>query len=64
MQTRRSVRQFSSEPIPLELIEDAVRAAASAPSGANQQPWRFVVVGDAELKRQIRQAAEAEEPVE
>jgi iodotyrosine deiodinase len=61
MQTRRSVRQFSSEPVPLERIEEAVRAAASAPSGANQQPWRFVVVGDAELKRQIRQAAEAEE---
>jgi len=61
MQTRRSVRQFSSEPVPLALIEEAIRAAASAPSGANQQPWRFVVVGDPELKQRIRQAAEAEE---
>jgi iodotyrosine deiodinase len=61
MKTRRSVRAFSSEPVPLELIENAVRAAASAPSGANQQPWRFVVVKDAEVKRRIREAAEAEE---
>ena len=61
MQTRRSVRQFSSEPVPLALIEEAIRTAASAPSGANQQPWRFVVVGDPELKQRIRQAAEAEE---
>jgi nitroreductase len=61
LQTRRSVRQFSSEPVPLELIEEAVRASAFAPSGANQQPWLFVVVGDPGLKRQIRQAAEAEE---
>ncbi|MCC6263417.1 MAG: nitroreductase family protein [Bryobacterales bacterium] len=61
MQTRRSVRDFSPEPVPLELIENAVNAAASAPSGANQQPWRFVVVRDAEVKRRIREAAEAEE---
>lgn len=59
--TRRSVRAFSPEPVPIELIETAVSAAATAPSGANQQPWRFVVVGDPELKRQIREAAEAEE---
>ncbi|MCC6368492.1 MAG: nitroreductase family protein [Bryobacterales bacterium] len=58
---RRSVRAFSPEPVPMELIENAIRVAALAPSGANQQPWRFVVVKDAELKRQIREAAEAEE---
>lgn len=61
MATRRSVRFISSEPIPLELIENAIRCAARAPSGANQQPWKFVVVRDPEIKRQIREAAEAEE---
>lgn len=61
MRTRRTVRQFSSEPVPFELIENAVRTAATAPSGANQQPWRFVVVGDPAVKRAIREAAEAEE---
>jgi iodotyrosine deiodinase len=61
IRTRRSVRQFSSEPVPLEVIENAIRCAASAPSGANQQPWRFVVVSDPAIKRQIRLAAEAEE---
>ena len=61
MATRRSVREFSAEPVPIELIEEAVRAAASAPSGANQQPWRFVIVGDPELKHKIRTAAESEE---
>jgi nitroreductase len=58
---RRSVRNFSPDPVPLRLIEAAVEAASSAPSGANRQPWRFVVVGDAEVKRRIRAAAEAEE---
>jgi iodotyrosine deiodinase len=58
---RRSVRQFSSEPVPRELIENAVRAAGTAPSGANQQPWTFVVVSDRELKARIRAAAEHEE---
>lgn len=58
---RRSVRAFSPDPVPLELIENAIRIAGSAPSGANQQPWRFIVVRDPELKRQIRQAAETEE---
>lgn len=61
LRTRRSVREFSPEPVALELIENAIRAAASAPSGANQQPWRFVVVRDPEVKRRIRVAAEAEE---
>lgn len=61
MRSRRSVREFSAEPVPPELIENAIRSAATAPSGANQQPWRFVVVRDPEIKRQIRLAAEAEE---
>jgi iodotyrosine deiodinase len=58
---RRSVRQFSSEPVPPELIENAIRAAGTAPSGANKQPWTFVVVSDPELKARIRRAAEHEE---
>ena len=58
---RRSVRHFSSEPVPFALIENAIRAAATAPSGANQQPWRFVVVSDHDLKKELREAAEAEE---
>ena len=61
MRTRRSVRAFSAEPVPYQLIERAIEAAATSPSGANQQPWRFVVVRDPELKRYIRIAAEAEE---
>ena len=59
--TRRTVRFFSAEPVPLELIENAIRCASLAPSGANQQPWKFVVVRDPEIKRSIREAAEAEE---
>lgn len=58
---RRSVRDFSSRPVPIEVIEYCLRAAASAPSGANQQPWHFVVVRDDALKARIREAAEAEE---
>ena len=58
---RRSVRHFSAEPVPFALIENAIRAAATAPSGANQQPWRFVVVSDHDLKKELREAAEAEE---
>jgi nitroreductase len=58
---RRTIRDFSPEPVPFSLIENAVRAAALAPSGANRQPWRFVVVSDPDLKRAIRVAAEAEE---
>jgi iodotyrosine deiodinase len=61
MRTRRSVRQFSREPVPFELIANAVAAAGTAPSGANQQPWTFVVVSKPEVKREIRRAAEAEE---
>ena len=58
---RRTVRHFSSESVPFDLIRDAIRIAGSAPSGANQQPWRFVVVSDPGVKHQIRLAAEAEE---
>ncbi len=61
MKSRRSVRQFSGEAVPFELIENALRAAGTAPSGANQQPWTFVVVGDPGLKERIRVAAEREE---
>src|SRR6201998_4756333 len=61
MSTRRTLRSFSPEPVPFELIETAIKAAVTAPSGANQQPWRFVVVSNAEVKRQIREAAEVEE---
>ena len=58
---RRSVREFSTDPIPLEAVAAAVHAAGTAPSGAHLQPWHFVVVTDPALKRQIREAAEAEE---
>jgi nitroreductase len=61
MSSRRTIRAFSSEPVPFELIETAIKTAVTAPSGANQQPWRFVVVSNPEVKRQIREAAEAEE---
>ncbi len=58
---RRSVRQFSSEPVAREIIDNAIHAAGSAPSGANKQPWHFVVVESQAVKQQIRKAAEAEE---
>jgi nitroreductase len=61
MNRRRSVREFSSEPVPFELIETAIRTAGTSPSGAHHQPWRFVVVSDPEVKRRIREAAEREE---
>jgi len=61
MLRRRSVRSFSSRPVAREVIEDCLLAAGSAPSGANMQPWSFAVVGDAEVKRRIREAAEKEE---
>lgn len=59
--TRRTVRDFAPDPVPFELIRNAVATAATAPSGANQQPWTFVVVSNAGVKAQIREAAEAEE---
>ena len=61
MAKRRTIRDYSSELVPYELIENAIRAASLAPSGANQQPWTFVVISNPELKRQMRLAAEAEE---
>lgn len=61
MKQRRTVRSFSTKPVPIEIIEWAVRAAGTAPSGANKQPWRFVVVGDPDVKHKIRVAAEIEE---
>jgi nitroreductase len=61
LRSRRSVRDFAPDPVPLELVDAAIAAAASAPSGANRQPWRFVVVGDPGLKARVREAAEAEE---
>lgn len=61
LERRRTVRQFSNRPVPREIIEECLRAAGTAPSGANMQPWHFVAVSDPALKRQIRDAAEAEE---
>jgi iodotyrosine deiodinase len=61
MRSRRTVRDFSPEPVPFALIEAAIRTAAMAPSGANRQPWHFVVVSNPEIKRRIREAAEEEE---
>jgi len=61
MRIRRTVRHFSDTPVDREVIEHCLLAAGSAPSGANLQPWHFVVVSSAEVKRRIREAAEAEE---
>lgn len=61
LKQRRSVREFSAEPVPLDVIERCIEIAGTAPSGAHQQPWTFVVVTDAEKKRAIRAAAEEEE---
>ena len=58
---RRTVREFAPDPVPLDIIDTAIEAAATAPSGANRQPWKFVVVVDRETKRRIREAAEREE---
>lgn len=61
LQGRRSVREFSDKPIPPEVIDNLVRIAASAPSGAHKQPWTFVVVSSEAYKAKIREAAEKEE---
>lgn len=61
MQTRRSVRTFSTEPVDQSIIENAILTAGSAPSGANRQPWHFVAIQDASMKKAIREAAEEEE---
>ena len=61
MKSRRSVRDFSTKPVAFEVIKNIVTTAASAPSGANKQPWTFVIVKDSKVKKQIRIAAEKEE---
>lgn len=61
MAKRRSVRDFSDRPIPQSVLENAILAAGSAPSGANMQPWHFAVVQDSAIKKKIREAAEIEE---
>jgi len=61
MNSRRSVRTFSSESIPIEVIKNAIKSASTAPSGANKQPWHFVLVENPDVKKQIRIAAEKEE---
>ena len=63
MDRRRSVRMLSDEPVPVDLIETAVRTASTAPSGAHQQPWQFVAISDPAIKRKIRLAAEEEERI-
>lgn len=61
LRTRRTVQHFSDRPVPRAAIEAAIRAAGTAPNGANQQPWTFVAVSDPAVKRSIREAAESEE---
>lgn len=61
LKKRRTVRDFSSQAVPQEVIESAIKAAATAPNGANQQPWHFAAISNPEMKRRIREAAEAEE---
>ncbi|MGA9597846.1 MAG: nitroreductase family protein [Acidimicrobiia bacterium] len=61
MSRRRSIREFAPDPVPAELVEMAIRTAATAPSGANRQPWTFVMVGEPAIKARIRRAVEDEE---
>src|SRR5271156_353374 len=61
LERRRTVREFSNRPVPREIIEHCLRAAGTAPNGANLQPWHFVVVSDPSIKKEIRVAAEKEE---
>ena len=63
MDQRRSVRLFSDKPVPRELVETAIRTASTSPSGAHRQPWTFVLTGDPQIKRKIREAAEEEERI-
>ena len=58
---RRSIREFDSRPVPKDVLENCIRSAGTAPSGAHKQPWHFVIVSDPEIKKRIRQAAEKEE---
>ena len=59
--SRRSVRDFSKDNFPIEIIKNCIKSASTAPSGANKQPWHFVIVKDSKIKRKIRKAAEIEE---
>lgn len=61
LKTRRTIRDFSDKAVPQDIIESCIKAAGTAPSGANHQPWHFVAISNAEIKRKIRIAAEAEE---
>ncbi len=61
MLTRHTVREFSSRPVPRDIIETCIMAAGTAPNGANHQPWHFAVIGDPAVKKRIREAAEIEE---
>lgn len=61
LNTRRTVREFADTPVPRQVVEQLILTASSAPSGAHKQPWTFCIVGNAELKKQIREAAEEEE---
>src|SRR6266853_2579180 len=61
LRRRRTVREFSDQPVPVEVIKDCLRAAGTAPNGANMQPWHFVVVSDAAIQQKIRVEAEKEE---
>lgn len=63
LEQRRTVREFSSEPVPLEILESIVMCASTAPSGANKQPWTFCIITNSELKKKIREAAEHEEKI-
>ncbi|MFF3395126.1 nitroreductase family protein [Streptomyces sp. NPDC002669] len=63
MDERRTVRRFSRDPVPEQVVRDAIACAATAPSGAHQQPWTFVLVKDPEVRRRIREAAEHEERI-
>ena len=61
LSTRRTIRNFSEKPVPREVIENCIKTASTAPSGANMQPWHFVLISDPAIKKQIRIAAEKEE---
>jgi len=61
LNNRRTIREFSDMPIPREVIENCIKSAGTAPSGANMQPWHFVLISDPKIKKQIRVAAEKEE---
>ena len=61
LNSRRTIRDFSDKPVDKSVIENCIRTAGTAPSGANMQPWHFVLISDPKIKKQIRIAAEKEE---